>query len=476
MNRASPDREMSGDVGSRLALDWSAYAQVGQGDAYAGIPKSGGDFARAVSLCMGNRACQRKDKGVMCPSFRITDDPRHSTHERVQALKAALNGEWGDDPFNDPRLWAAMDLCVACKGCKRECPNGVDMAALKVEARAQRNARHGVPLRDRLIASLPRLLDGLPGLGLSIRLRNRLPWLRALGERLFGIAAQRDLPEPARRPHAMGGSFEPVGETVGEVVLLVDTWTRHFEPGVADDAIAVLGAAGYRVWLADPPSDAAHAEEAPERALCCGRSYLAAGMVNAAHAEASRLLEALRPHLDAGRAVVGLEPSCLLSLKDEYRQLGLDEDLVARLARQVFLLEDFLAAELAAKRLRLNLRAMPEASVLVHGHCHHKAFGGMKAVRKVLGLIPELKFELLETACCGMAGGFGYEAEHYEVSMRMAEQTLLPAVRAAPEGVVVLADGFSCRQQIADGAGRPAHHTVSLLRQALAEPQSSSPA
>lgn len=447
------------------ALDWSAYAQVGQGDAYAGIPKNGGDYARAVALCMGNRACQRKDKGVMCPSFRITDDPLHSTHERVQALKAALNGELGDDPFDDPRLWEAMDLCVACKGCKRECPNGVDMAALKVEARAQRNARRGVPFRDRLIAGLPQLLHAVPGLGMAMRLRNRLPWVRKLGERLFGIAARRDLPEPAPRPYAHGGSFEPQGETVREVVLLLDTWTRHFAPELAEDALAVLNAAGYRVWLAEP----AVGDSDPDRALCCGRTWLAAGMVEEARDEASRLVAALMPHVDAGRPVIGLEPSCLLALKDEYRQLGLDKAQVDRLAKQVYMVEDFLAAEHAAKRLRLDLQALPETTVLVHGHCHQKAFGGMKAVRKVLGLIPELRFELLETSCCGMAGGFGYEAEHYDVSMRMAEQDLLPVVRGAPEGTVVVADGFSCRQQIADGSGRAARHMVSLIRLALRE-------
>ncbi len=450
----------------RTALDWSAYAQVGQGDAYAGIPKSGGDFARAVALCMGNRACQRKERGVMCPSFRVTDDPAHSTHARVLALKAALNGELGDDPFNDPRLLDALELCVSCKGCKRECPNGVDMSALKIEAQAQRNARHGVPLRERMIAALPRLLHGLPGLGAALRLRNRLPWVRRLGERLLGIAAARELPQPAARAFKdQPGAYE--AQDGREVVLLLDTWTRYFEPGVAEDAVAVLCAAGYRVIVAQP----AEADRQPARPLCCGRTWLAAGMTAQAQAEAARMLSALLPHVEAGRPIIGLEPSCLLSLKDEYRQLGLDKAQVERLARQVFLIEDFMAAEQAAKRLKLDLRAMPDMRVLVHGHCHQKAFGGMKAVRKLLGLVPQLRVELVEASCCGMAGSFGYEAEHHAVSMRMAEDALLPAVRAAPEAMI-LADGFSCRQQIKAGASREARHVVSLLRAALAESES----
>lgn len=450
----------------QAALDWSAYAQVGQGDAYAGIPKSGGDFARAVALCMGNRACQRKERGVMCPSFRVTDDPAHSTHARVLALKAALNGELGEDPFNDPRLLDALELCVSCKGCKRECPNGVDMAALKIEALAQRNARHGVPLRERMIATLPRLLHGLPGLGVAIRLRNRSSWLRALGERLLGIAAARDLPQPVSRAFAGAAANTPPGEGVREVVLLLDTWTRHFEPEIADDALAVLHAAGYRVSVAQP----AEADRQPARALCCGRTWLAAGMTAQAQAEAARLVTALMPHVEAGRPIIGLEPSCLLGLKDEYRQLGLDKAQVERLAKQAYLIEDFLAAEHTAKRLKLDLHAMPDAHVLVHGHCHQKAFGGMKALRKLLGLIPELRVEWLEASCCGMAGSFGYEAEHHAISMRMAEDALLPAVRAAPDAVV-LADGFSCRQQIKAGAEREARHVVSLLRAALAAPE-----
>lgn len=454
------------------ALDWSAYSQVGQSDPYAGIPKSGGDFARAVALCMGNRACQRKERGVMCPSFRVTDDPEHSTHARILALKAALNGELGDDPFNDPRLVQALDLCVSCKGCKRECPNGVDMSALKIEAQAQRNARHGVPLRERLIATLPRLLHGLPGLGMALRLRNRMPWMRSLGERLFGIAAARELPQPAA--HAFSDTSAANEAQDGrEVVLLLDTWTRYFEPEVAEDALVVLRAAGYRVIVAQ----AGEADHDPARPLCCGRTWLAAGMTAQAQAEAARLVTALMPHVEAGRPIIGLEPSCLLSLKDEYRQLGLDKAQVERLAKQAQLIEDFLAAEHAAKRLKLELRAMPDAHVLVHGHCHQKAFGGMKAVRKLLGLVPQLRVELVEASCCGMAGSFGYEAEHHAISMRMAEDALLPAVRAAPEAMV-LADGYSCRQQIKAGAGREARHVVSLLREALAAPHavSASPA
>ncbi|MDD3517921.1 MAG: 4Fe-4S dicluster domain-containing protein [Chromatiales bacterium] len=448
-------------------LDWSGYASYGIGDAYADVPANGGDFARAVAVCIGNRQCQRTGIGVMCPSFRITDDPAHSTRERIVALKAALNGqlndEFGADAFTHARLHEALDLCVSCKGCKRECPNGVDMASLKIEALAQRNAVQGVPRRDALLARLPRHLHRWPVLATLLRWRNRVPLLARLGERLMGISARRRLPEPAGRGFEVVPELEMPDATLSgrEVVLLVDTWTRYFEPRIAEAVLAVLRAGGYRVLVAEPAADDAE----PARPLCCGRSHLSAGMVEEARAEARRLLAALTPHVAAGRPVIGLEPSCLIGLKDEYRKLGLG-DGAAALAKQALLFEEFLAAEHAAGRLALDLKPIG-GRALVHGHCHQKAFGAMKSVRKVLKLIPGLDAEMLETSCCGMAGGFGYEAEHHDVSMQMAEQALLPAVRAAAPEDVILADGFSCRHQIRDGSGREPRHVAELLYAAL---------
>ena len=450
-------------------LDWSSYETAGQGDAYAGIPATGGDFAKAVAVCIGDKQCQRKPKGVMCPSFRATDDPAHSPGGRVKVLKAALNGELGDDAFADPRLAAAMELCVGCKGCKRECANQIDMAAIKIEYQAQRNARLGVSWRDRLVASLPEQLQHRQFVRSLILMRNRMPWLAKLGETMFGIAANRKLPEPAATPYSDDsrnrssrvGAPRRIEGSDRDVILFVDTFATHFEPEIAHAAHQVLTAAGYHVTTLQALAD----DEEPERALCCGRTYLSLGQVDAARREAQRMHRALRPALAAGAPIVGLEPSCILSLRDDHLKLGLGEEAVA-LSKQVYLFEEFIAREHDRKRFTLAFKPLPPGKMLVHGHCHQKAVGAMKSLRKVLRLIPEFEFEFIEASCCGMAGSFGLEAEHAAISTQMAELDLLPALRATPDATI-LANGFSCRHQISEGANRKAFHVALLLRDAL---------
>jgi Fe-S oxidoreductase len=441
-------------------LDWSSYETAGQGDAYAGIPATGGDFAKAVAVCISDKLCQRTPKGVMCPSFRATDDVEHSPGGRVVVLKSALNGEFGDDAFADPKLAAAMELCVGCKGCKRECANQVDMAAIKIEYQAQVNELRGVSHRDWLVAGLPRWLRHRRILRSLLRWRNRTPWLAKLGEFIFGIAAQRKLPEPAAAPYNAPTIGVAPETNDRDVILFVDTFAMHFEPEIAQAAHQVLTAAGYRViTLQALPADE------PERALCCGRTYLSLGQVEAARYEARRLQAALRPALAAGIPIVGLEPSCILSLRDDHLKLGLGEEAVA-LSKQVYLFEEFIAKEHDRKRFTLEFKPLPRRKTLVHGHCHQKAVGAMKSLRKVLRLIPEFEFEFIEASCCGMAGSFGLEAEHADISMRMAELDLLPALRAAPDAAI-LANGFSCRHQIREGVDRQPMHVALLLRDAL---------
>ena len=388
-----------------------------------------------------------------------------------------------------------MELCIGCKGCKRECANQVDMAAIKIEYQAQANERRGVSHRDWLVAGLPkwlrhrRLLRGL------IRWRNRTPWLAKLGEFTIGISAKRQLPEPAIEPYinpdcSLGtnpsqpplvrGGAEPTppltrGGREGfeaelttaptsndkDVILFVDTFALHFEPEIAQAAHQVLTAAGYRVITLQALPD-----DEPGRALCCGRTYLSLGQVEAARYEARRLQAALRPALAAGIPVVGLEPSCILSLRDDHLKLGLGADAVA-LSKQVYLLEEFIAREHDRKRFTLEFKPLSRGKTLVHGHCHQKAVGAMKSLRKVLRLIPEFEFEFIEASCCGMAGSFGLEAEHADISMQMAELDLLPALRAAPADTTILANGFSCRHQIREGVDRKPVHVALLLRDAL---------
>jgi glycerol-3-phosphate dehydrogenase subunit C len=451
----------------KLHLDWSDYQNAGQGDAYAGIPATGGDFARAVAVCISDKRCQTLAKGVMCPSFRITGEALHSPGGRVLVLKNALNGEMGEHPFAHPRVAEAMDLCVGCKGCKRECANQVDMAAIKVETQAQRNGLSGVTWRDRIFAGLPRWLAWRGVLRRLVVMRNHHPWIARLGQRWLGIAAARRLPEPAPTPYqspqrATEGDLG--GDRGGDrdVILFVDTYARYFEPEIAQAAHAVLKAAGYRVQILEPAADDAE----PGRALCCGRTYLSLGQVEAARREAARMLAALRPALVTGTPIVGLEPSCILSLRDEHLKLGLGDEARA-LAKQVWLFEEFIAREADRKRFVLAFKKPPHAKALVHGHCHQKAVGAMKSLRKVLRLISDFEFEFIESSCCGMAGNFGLEAEHQDISMRMAEADLLPIIRAAAPDTELIANGFSCRHQIAEGSNRRARHVALLLRDAM---------
>lgn len=446
-------------------LDWSAYDTYGVGDAYAGIPATGGNYAKAVAVCMNNHQCQREGKGVMCPSYRITHDAAHSTGARVKAFKAALNGELGDDPFAHPDLAAAMDLCVSCKGCKKECPSAVDMTLIKTEYLAQKNERLGVSRRARLFGALPRWLhEWRPTLQALVRLRNASPLVAKLAEYWLGISARRPIPEIVAggfQAERADDSAESCGQR-GKVLLFVDTFTHYYTPEIAAAAIKVLRAAGFAVDVLEP----AKTDGEPERPLCCGRSYLSQGLVEEAKVEAQRVMAALAPALAAGTPIIGLEPSCLLALRDEFYSLGLGPE-VGQLSKQAFLFEEFLMRE-GNKGLKLALKPIPGGRALVHGHCHQKAFGAMKSVKKVLGWIPEFEFEIVDASCCGMSGSFGLEAEHHDASVQMGELALLPAVRAASADTVIVADGFSCRHQIRDGSGREAVHVAVLLEQALA--------
>jgi hypothetical protein len=442
-------------------LDWSAYDTYGVGDAYAGIPATGGNYAKAVAVCMNNHQCQRDGKGVMCPSYRITGDPAHSTGARVKAFKAALNGELGEQPFSHPDLAAAMDLCVSCKGCKKECPSAVDMTLIKTEYLAHRNAELGPSRRARLFGGLPDWLHRYRRpLGTLVRWRNASPWMARLAERWLGISASRPIPLPLAA--GIADAAPTADGARGRVVLFVDTFTHYYTPEVAEAARKVLTAAGYAVEVLRPAADDAE----PERPLCCGRTYLSQGMVDAAKLEGRRTMAALAPALAAGLPIIGLEPSCLLALRDEFYSLSLGPE-VAQLGKQAFLFEEFLMRE-GNKGLKLNLKPIPGGRAVVHGHCHQKAFGAMKSVKKVLGWIPEFEFDIVDASCCGMSGSFGLEAEHYEASVKMGELALLPAVRAASDDAVIVADGFSCRHQIADGTGRQAVHVAVLLARALA--------
>ena len=422
-------------------LDWSAWR----------------GFAGAVEMCNNNGACRKFDAGVMCPSFRITGDEQHLTRGRANSLRLALSGQLGPDALTSDAMAEAMKLCVGCKGCKRECPTGVDMARMKIEVLHQRAKRHGLSLRDRLIANLPRYAPYLSRLPWLANLRDSLPGAAVLSEALLGLTAKRRL--PAWRSDPFPADAAVLGPEDGpEVVLLPDTFNRYFEPDNLHAARDVLLAGGYRVHLVAPQDRG--------RPLCCGRTYLSVGQVEAARAEARRMLDALAPYVARGVPVIGLEPSCLLTLRDEFGALLPGPETEALAARAV-LFEEFLAAEQAAGRLELELAPRHGQRALLHGHCHQKAFAAMSAVEATLRLVPGLEVETVQSSCCGMAGAFGYGAETYEASMQMGEVALLPAVRAAAAQDLVIAGGTSCRHQIRDGAGREALHPARILQSAL---------
>jgi FAD/FMN-containing dehydrogenase/Fe-S oxidoreductase len=428
----------------KTVLDWSAY------------PGAGGGLQGAVEMCNNNGACRKLEGGVMCPSYRATRNERDVTRGRANTLRLAISGQLGPDALTSDEIADTLKLCVSCKACRHECPTGVDMAKMKIEVLAARAAKHGLSLRDRLVGYLPRYAGLAARFAPLANLRNHSPLLRQLFERFAGISAKRKLPQWRR------DVFETSQDTVGpadgrEVVLFADTFNRAYERENLDDALRVLVAAGYRVHLPRPVDRG--------RPLCCGRTFLSAGLVDHARTELDRLVEAYAPFAARGVPIVGLEPSCLLTLRDELLSLRSD-DAAKTVSAHALLFEEFLASEAEAGRLQLPLSPIAD-KVMVHGHCHQKSFGAFPPVAKVLRLVPGLKVEIIESSCCGMAGAFGYGADTFDVSLEMAELSLLPAVRNADPQTLIVADGTSCRHQIGDGTNRAALHVARVLAMSL---------
>jgi Fe-S oxidoreductase len=451
MDDASLFRFKPGYAAAKLdtALDWSDW----------------GGFDRAAEMCNNNGHCRKFDAGTMCPSFRVTGDEQHLTRGRANTLRLALSGQLGPDALTSPATHDALALCVSCKGCRRECPTGVDMARMKIEVLHHFSQRHGLSARQRLIAFLPRYAPWASRLAPAMNLRDRMPVLARVGERWLGIAARRPLPRWRRDVFLRTAARAASGtaERAARVALLADTFNNYFEPENLHAATEVLQAAGYDV-------ETLRASDGG-RPLCCGRTFLAAGLVDEARAEMRRLIDAAKPLAERGVPIVGLEPSCLLTLRDEMLALFPRAEVDA-LSRQALLFEEFLAQQHADGKLELPLSRQPGKQALLHGHCHQKAFGAMSSVERVVRLIPGLEVETVASSCCGMAGAFGYEAEHFDASMKMGELSLLPRVRAAAPDVLILADGTSCRHQIRDGSGREAVHAARVLRAALASVES----
>lgn len=426
-------------------LDWSAY------------PGEGGGFQGAVEMCNNNGACRKLQGGAMCPSFRATREEVHVTRGRANTLRLAISGQIGAIDLASDEIAQSMELCVSCKACQRECPTGVDMARMKIEVLAARLAKRGMSMRDRLFAGLPRYAPMAARIAPLLNLRNRSFLLRWASDRLFGLSSTRDL--PVWRRDRFKAPAESAGPANGrEVVLWADSFNSAFEPENLRSAIKVLAAAGYRTHVLNPTGS----EAAP---LCCGRTRLAVGDVAGAKRELSRTLAAFAPFAERGIPLIGLEPSCLFTFRDEL-QVILPGPQASQMAQLAILFEEFVATEMKAGRFSLPMKHKAQKALL-HGHCHQKAFGAMGEVETVLRSIPGLGVSVIDSGCCGMAGAFGYQTETANVSRAMAELSLLPAVRKAEAEAVIVADGTSCRHQIAEGSDRTAVHVVRLMADRL---------
>ena len=467
------------------ALDWSAWnVQNNPVTEETSAPGTGGDpamgLAKAVEMCNNNGHCRKFDAEVMCPSYRVTRDEKHLTRGRANTLRLALSNQLDvkdDSPLGSDAVKEVMELCVSCKACRRECPTGVDMAKMKIEFLVAYKKRVGHSLRDLAVAYLPQyasIISNTPGLAALLNLRNHIAPIAKLQEWLMGISAQRSLPTWKSRTfwsnkkqvaahHFTPDQLNTPNQQGNKgVVLLADTFNAYFENENLQAALKVLKEAGYRVHIPQKNNAENKTKTANtcSKEFCCGRTYLAAGMVDQAKETLGELVDHLAPYAEKGIPIIGLEPSCLFTLKDEALVMGFGERAIT-VSKHAQLLEEFLASEAKVGKLNLNLKATTRP-VLFHGHCHQKSFAAVTPAMELLKLIPGAEPKLIESSCCGMAGSFGYEAEHIKVSKQMAELSLLPTIRKSPDSWVV-ADGTSCRHQIHDGTQRDAVHIAQIL-------------
>ena len=415
-----------------------------------------GGLATAVELCNGAGVCRKTSEGTMCPSYMATREEQHSTRGRADLMRAILSGKLPAHESTGKMLHDTLDLCLECKACKAECPSNVDMAKLKYEFLAGYNEANGTPLRSVLFArihALSRVASIWPTLA------NRSlehPVLRRLMDRYVGIDERRSLPPFASqtfevwfRKHPQPTSEQDTPN--GKVILFHDTFMNFNYPEIGKAATLLLEAAGYQVRLADR--------------VCCGRPMISKGLAETARAHAAYNVQRLHSLVRAGYSIVGCEPSCVLTFRDEYLDL-VEGPAAAEVAQASFLLEEFIVREIEAGRWNLTY-SRPRPKALIHGHCHEKALLGSGPLKEALS--PAYDVEDVDSGCCGMAGSFGYEKEHYDVSMDIGRQRLFPRVEARPEAVVV-APGISCRQQIEHATGRRVLHPAEALMSAMAEP------
>lgn len=410
------------------------------------------DFARAVEMCNGNGVCRQILSGTMCPSYRATRDEEHSTRGRANALRLAMTGQLGPEGLTSKRLYEIMDLCLSCKGCKSECPSNVDLARLKSEFLQKYMDSHGTSLRDRFIARSTIMASRMDGWKAPVvNTIQRSPLFRKILEWFVGVDSRRILPLYARHPfkkwfvknHKSNGQFSK------KVVLFDDTYMNFHQPDVGISAVELLESCGYEVILAN--------------AGCCQRPRISHGFLRKAKKEGEKTLRNLQKYIEQGHKIVVCEPGCASALTDDLPDLIDDEELGRSIKENVMMIDVFLAREIADDNCTCGFTSTFE-NVLIHGHCHQKSLYGTEAMKYLLERVPGLSVEIIDSGCCGMAGSFGYEKEHYDMSIRIGNDRLFPAIRNRKNGTAVVACGFSCRHQIADGTGVKAVHWVETIR------------
>jgi Fe-S oxidoreductase len=451
MNRMNPGKLIDADgEGVLRATDdlrlGPDYKPVTLATRFAFRTPVGDGFTRATEHCVGMGKCRSGEGGTMCPSYRATREERHSTRGRARLLAEMLRGEVIREGWQSEDVKQALDGCLACKGCRSDCPTHTDMAAYKAEFLSHYYEGRRRPVQA---WSMGRIGEWAPLAGRFPRVANFLtqaPGFSALAKRVAGIAPERSMPRFAQTGFRTRFAARPSRE--GDPVLLwVDTFTQHFRPETGIAAVEVLEAAGCRV-------------EIPRQQVCCGRPYYDFGMLDSAKRALERVMAVLGAQIDAGVAVVGLEPSCVAVFRDELLQLFPDDARAQRLARQTVTLGEFLA------RRRWNPPRGPAQSAMLHGHCHQKSLIGTAADVDLLAAAG-IAAQAPDTGCCGMAGAYGFKPEHYATSQKIGERVLLPAVREATPDTLIIADGFSCREQIEQSTGRATFHLAEALAHSL---------
>jgi Fe-S oxidoreductase len=421
-----------------------------------------GGMLRAAEQCNGSGDCRKLSisGGTMCPSYRATRNEKDTTRARANALREFITRSDKANPFDQEELKEVMDLCISCKGCTSECPSNVDMSSLKAEFLYQYQQANGVPLRARAFANIHQLntLGGILPDVYNFFLQQKT--LSGVAKKILGVAAERSLPTISKMRlknwfKKQFSSSIPEGKVVKTVYLFIDEFTDWNDTEIGKKAILLLDRLGYQIELLD------HAES--------GRAAISKGLLDHAQRMANRNVQVFADLISAETPLIGIEPSAILSFRDEYPRL-VDSKLkkqAKKIAEHTFLIEEFLAQEVNVGHINTSFFHSNSKKLLLHGHCHQKALSKLEDAIQVLSLPENYHVEVIPSGCCGMAGSFGYEAEHYEVSQQIGELVLFPAVRKASGDTILVASGTSCRHQIQDGTGRVAKHVVEVLLEAL---------